>query len=116
MREKFLAAASVKRKRINAGQNGGAEAIAIAALPRAFVPKAIVIGSSTGGPQALAELLTNLTPPLPAPVFIAQHMPRPFTAALAHRLQVQSGHCVVEAKDGDAITNGLSTLRRAACR
>jgi two-component system chemotaxis response regulator CheB len=109
LREKLLAAASIKRKRINAGQNGGAEAIAIAsaALPRAFVPKAIVIGSSTGGPQALAELLMNLPPPLPAPIFIAQHMPRPFTAALAQRLGVQSGHCVVEARDGDAIVSGV---------
>ena len=109
LREKLLAAAGVRRKRINAGLNGGAEAIAIAptALPRTFVPKAIVIGSSTGGPQALAELLTNLTPPLPAPVLIAQHMPRPFTAALAQRLQVQSRHCVVEAKDGDAIVSGV---------
>ena len=34
-------------------------------------------------------------------------MPPPFTTALAHRLQVQSGHCVVEAKDGDTVANGV---------
>ena len=85
-------------------QKAPAEAIA---LPKGFVAKAIVIGSSTGGPQALAELFTNLPHPLPVPVFIAQHMPRPFTAALARRLQVQSGHSVVEAKDGDSIANGV---------
>ncbi len=109
LREKLLAAAGVRRKRARAAPNFISEAIPIASavLPRAFAPKAIVIGSSTGGPQALAELLTHLTPPLPAPVFIAQHMPRPFTAALAARLQVQSGHRVVEAKDGDTIVSGV---------
>jgi len=85
-------------------QNRQANAIA---LPKGFAAKAIVIGSSTGGPQALAQLLTNLAHPLPAPVFVAQHMPQPFTAALAGRLRIQSGHNVVEAKDGDAIANGV---------
>ena len=85
-------------------QQAPAETIA---LPKSFVARAIVIGSSTGGPQALAELFTHLAHPLPVPVFIAQHMPRPFTAALARRLQVQSGHTVVEANDGDSIENGV---------
>ncbi len=71
-----------------------------------FRPKAILIGSSTGGPQALTEVLTRLHPPLPVPAFIAQHMPSPFTTALARRLAAQSGHKVVEAKEGDPIVNG----------
>jgi two-component system, chemotaxis family, protein-glutamate methylesterase/glutaminase len=113
LREKLLAAASVRAKRMTAParqtQNGHVETAAgspAPVLPKTFFPKAIVIGSSTGGPQALAEVFHNLSPPLPAPVFIAQHMPRPFTAALARRLSDQSGHCVVEAADGDAIANG----------
>ncbi len=109
LHEKLIAAASVRRARPRGGvpqqvQNGAAEATA---LPKGFVAKAIVIGSSTGGPQALAELFTKLAHPLPVPVFVAQHMPRPFTAALARRLQVQSGHSVVEARDGDPIANGV---------
>ncbi len=109
LHEKLVAAASVKRGRTRAVlqqqvQNGLVEAIAV---PKGFVAKAIVIGSSTGGPQALAELFAHLRHPLPAPVFIAQHMPPPFTTALAHRLQVQSGHSVVEAKDGDTVENGV---------
>ncbi len=109
LHEKLLAAASVRRARLRGGvhqqvQNGQAETIA---LPKGFAAKAVVIGSSTGGPQALAELFMNLVPPLPVPVFIAQHMPRPFTAALAGRLQDQSGHSVVEAADGDPIVNGV---------
>ncbi len=109
LHEKLIAAASVRRARLKGGthpqvQQAPAEAIA---LPKGFVAKAIVIGSSTGGPQALAELFTHLANPLPVPVFIAQHMPRPFTAALARRLQGQSGHSVVEANDGDSIENGV---------
>ena len=109
LHEKLIAAASVRRARLKREapqnmQNKPAEAIA---LPKAFVAKAIVIGSSTGGPQALAELFTNLAHPLPVPVFVAQHMPQPFTAALARRLQIQSGHNVVEARDGDTIETGV---------
>jgi two-component system, chemotaxis family, protein-glutamate methylesterase/glutaminase len=113
LHEKLLAAAGVKRNRMKAParpitQNGATEAppLSFSALPKGFSPKAVVIGSSTGGPQALAEFFTHLTRPLPAPVFVAQHMPRPFTAALARRLQDSSGHTVVEAKDGDPIANG----------
>jgi two-component system chemotaxis response regulator CheB len=109
LHEKLMAAASVRHahlKGVTAPQVQQAPAEAIA-LPKGFVARAIVIGSSTGGPQALAELFTHLAHPLPVPVFIAQHMPQSFTAALARRLQVQSGHSVVEAKDGDSIDNGV---------
>ena len=109
LHEKLIAAASARRARLKGEayqkvQNRPADAIA---LPKGFVAKAIVIGSSTGGPQALAELFTNLAHPLPVPVFVAQHMPQPFTAALARRLEIQSGHSVVEARDGDSIENGV---------
>ena len=109
LHDKLIAAASVRQARLKGGtpqpvQQAPAEKIA---MPKGFVAKAIVIGSSTGGPQALAELFTHLAHPLPVPVFVAQHMPRPFTAALARRLQVQSGHSVVEANDGVSIENGV---------
>lgn len=109
LHEKLIAAASVRRSRLagacpQQAQNGPVEAIAV---PKGFVPKAVVIGSSTGGPQALTELFTNLAPPLPVPVFVAQHMPQPFTSALARRLAVKSGHVIVEAKDGDPIEAGV---------
>jgi len=109
LHEKLLAAAQASQKRGGAAVQGGSSAAAQSgrqALPKDFRAKAIVIGSSTGGPQALTELFTNLAPPLPVPVFIAQHMPTPFTAALARRLSAQSGHNVAEAKDGDPIVNG----------
>nr|BFE59871.1 chemotaxis-specific protein-glutamate methyltransferase CheB [Dactylosporangium thailandense] len=46
----------------------------------------IVIGSSTGGPALLSELLPRLPGSLPAPVVVAQHIPASFTAPLARRL------------------------------
>ncbi len=106
LHDKLIAAASVRHAHLKGAPHPQAPAEAIA-LPKGFVAKAIVIGSSTGGPQALAELFTHLAHPLPVPVFIAQHMPQPFTAALARRLQAQSGHSVVEASDGDLIENGV---------
>jgi len=62
-------------------------------------PRAIVIGVSTGGPNALAELIPALPPNLSVPVFIVQHMPPMFTRLLADRLQTQSGLRVLEAAD-----------------
>ena len=46
----------------------------------------LLIGSSTGGPQLLTELLPQLPASLSAPVVVAQHIPAAFTAALARRL------------------------------
>lgn len=109
LHEKLLAAALVRQRRGRAlaqGPSNAGSPIVRPALPKGFRAKAIVIGSSTGGPQALTELFMNLAPPLPVPVFIAQHMPAPFTAALAQRLSGLSGHHVAEAKDGDLIENG----------
>lgn len=109
LHEKLLAAAQVRQRRGRALEQSESNAVAQSAqgaLPKDFRARAIVIGSSTGGPQALTELFTNLAPPLGVPVFIAQHMPPRFTAALARRLSVQSRHKVAEAKDGDPIANG----------
>jgi two-component system chemotaxis response regulator CheB len=61
----------------------------------------ILIGVSTGGPTALAEVLPALPARLGAPVFIVQHMPALFTGALAQRLQGRSAIAVKEAEDGD---------------
>ncbi len=55
-------------------------------------PRVLAIGSSTGGPQALASVLGALSPWLTrVPVLIAQHMPPMFTAVLAERLSKASG-------------------------
>ncbi len=114
LHEKILAAANIRRRQTKSAEEHGLSGTvqAMLPLPKGFSPRAIVIGSSTGGPQALTELLTHLIKPLPVPVFIAQHMPAPFTAALARRLSAGSGHHVVEAHDGDAIVNGTIFIAR----
>ncbi|HHW18321.1 MAG TPA: chemotaxis response regulator protein-glutamate methylesterase [Firmicutes bacterium] len=63
----------------------------------------VVIGSSTGGPQALEEVIPNLAPDLPASVVVCQHMPRGFTASLARRLDLLSQIRVREAQEGDLL-------------
>jgi two-component system chemotaxis response regulator CheB len=50
------------------------------------VPRLVCIGSSTGGPKALQQILPMLPPDLPAPIAIVQHMPPGFTGPFAKRL------------------------------
>lgn len=69
-------------------------------------PKIVVIGSSTGGPQALQDVIGRLPANLPVPVVIAQHMPPQFTLALAKRLDACCPPKVVEARHGDLLVNG----------
>jgi two-component system chemotaxis response regulator CheB len=56
----------------------------------------VVIGVSTGGPNALSELIPALPAALPVPVLIVQHMPAFFTRALARRLDVVAPLAVLE--------------------
>ncbi len=62
---------------------------------------AVVIGVSTGGPNALQTLIPALPASLPVPVFIVQHMPPIFTKHLADRLNQLSQLEVTEAQNGD---------------
>jgi two-component system chemotaxis response regulator CheB len=73
-------------------------------------PPLVLIGVSTGGPAALAQLLPSLSPGLAAPVFIVQHMPPLFTEALAQSLRVKSTIGVREASDGETAQNGCVYL------
>jgi two-component system chemotaxis response regulator CheB len=66
----------------------------------------LVIGSSTGGPRALAEVVYSLPADLPCAVLIVQHLPAGFTRSLAERLDHGSPLSVAEAKDGDLLSVG----------
>lgn len=66
----------------------------------------LVIGSSTGGPPALTEVVPHLPADLPAAVIVVQHMPAGFTGALARRLDSLSPLNVAEAVEGEALVNG----------
>jgi two-component system chemotaxis response regulator CheB len=67
----------------------------------------ITIGTSTGGPRALHEVITSLPANLPAPVLVVQHMPPKFTKSLAQRLDAFSSVHVTEAVHGERIYAGI---------
>jgi two-component system, chemotaxis family, protein-glutamate methylesterase/glutaminase len=82
---------------------------AAASAPRAAArsgPPLVLIGVSTGGPNALAELIPALPGNLGAPVFIVQHMPPLFTRPLAASLAAKSLLKVTEAVDGECAQAG----------
>src|SRR5262249_31427334 len=67
---------------------------------------AVAIGLSTGGPQALADILGALPAGFAAPIFVVQHMPGMFTRFFAERLNGQTPLAVVEAADGQTAAPG----------
>lgn len=70
------------------------------------MPRLLAIAASTGGPNALAAVLSGLPKDFPLPIVITQHMPAVFTQLLAQRLERDAGRPCVEAKDGDPILPG----------
>lgn len=73
-------------------------------------PAVLVIGSSTGGPEALAAVLPALPATLPVPVLLVQHMPPVFTRQFAQRLDRLCPLTVVEAVDGTPLAPGTVHL------
>ncbi|MGH1462109.1 MAG: protein-glutamate methylesterase/protein-glutamine glutaminase [Neptuniibacter sp.] len=72
--------------------------------------KLVVIGSSTGGPAALQQILTQLPENFPYPILLVQHMPKTFTSVFASRLDQQCQINVKEAEDGDRLIPGQALL------
>jgi two-component system chemotaxis response regulator CheB len=70
----------------------------------------LAIGSSTGGPRALQEIIPLLPKEFPVPIVIAQHMPQNFTGPFAERLNQLSKVTVKEAAAGDQLKPGLVLL------
>ena len=69
-------------------------------------PDVIAIGSSTGGPQALFEVIKSIGAGLSQPIVITQHMPPAFTTILADHISKQCGVSCAEAKDGEVLRAG----------
>jgi len=73
----------------------------------------VLIGTSTGGPQALTRVLAGLPADLAAPIAMVLHIPIGYTAALAKRLDGSSPLEVLEAYDGIELKAGRAVLARA---
>jgi two-component system chemotaxis response regulator CheB len=71
--------------------------------------KIIAIGASTGGTEAIKNVLTRF-PPNISGILVVQHMPPKFTGSFAERLNELCQIQVAEAKDGDTITNGKALI------
>ncbi len=72
--------------------------------------KIILIGTSTGGPRALQEVITKIPSTVDAPILIVQHMPAGFTKSLATRLDQLSEIHVKEAEHGDILQKGTAYI------
>jgi two-component system chemotaxis response regulator CheB len=112
-----LAASSRHRRPVASGHIapvGSASSARVAPVRR--VPgrsnraKLVMIACSTGGPQALTELVPKLPSPLGVGTLIVQHMPPGFTGSLAARLDKASALHVREAKQGDRLDAGTALI------
>ena len=89
-------AAPVARSAVKIAKSGGIDLVAI--------------GTSTGGPLALQNVLVNLPANFSKPIVMIQHMPATFTPAFAKRLDQLCKISVKEAEDGDQLKPGLALL------
>jgi two-component system, chemotaxis family, protein-glutamate methylesterase/glutaminase len=87
-----------------ANPNGGATRTAHRAVQRRI--DIVAVGTSTGGPNALAELIPQLPGDLPVPLVVVQHMPALFTKLLAERLDRNTKLTVAEGKAGCRLEPG----------
>jgi two-component system chemotaxis response regulator CheB len=73
----------------------------------------VVIGVSTGGPQALKQLIPHLPSDFPVPVVVVMHMPVGYTEMYALRLDEMSALKVREVKEGDVLQSGTVLVAQA---
>jgi two-component system chemotaxis response regulator CheB len=72
--------------------------------------RAVLIGTSTGGPAALKEVLPKIRGPIPVPILIVQHMPAEYTQSLARRLDEICDFTVVEATNGQEVGPDMAII------
>ena len=92
-----------KEHAVVAGTPGSREhTVSLVPVVKGPITPCILIGISTGGPQALSLVLPALTPPVP-PILIVQHMPAKFTYVFAERLARQCASSVREAQHNERV-------------
>ena len=82
------------------------------AAPTQGQRKLLVIGTSTGGPQALSRLLTALPGDFPLPIAVALHIPPGYTDALSRRINQAAALEVLEAENGIELLPGRAVIAR----
>jgi len=84
-------------------------------MPRALRRQGVVVmGASTGGPQALTHVLHSLPAEFPLPVAVVLHIPEEYTAPFARRVDAESAISVVEAQDAMPLMPGTALVARGA--
>ncbi len=111
--EKVKTAASVPMTRLQTALAGPAFAERPNVATRAGLIDVVVLGISTGGPQALKYLIPQLPADLAVPLVMVMHMPVGYTEMYAQRLNDISQVEVAEARAGDALRPGLALLAPA---
>ncbi len=96
----------------NNKDSGGTPQITLRPLPLVMnKPEALVIGSSTGGPQALLEVFKHFSGrEIQVPIFITQHMPAEFTGLLAKQINASSGVVTKEGENGEKVQAGVAYI------
>jgi two-component system chemotaxis response regulator CheB len=79
----------------------------------AAVRRVLCIGASTGGPGAVATVLSAMSAPLPVPVLLVLHIDEPFGRALAQWLDAQTGHRVRYPTPGERLADAAGTVLMA---
>jgi two-component system chemotaxis response regulator CheB len=110
LKEKIRAAARVNIARLRVAMpSPGAPLPTLSKALSETTQKLIAIGASTGGTEALKEVLLRMPSNIPG-ILIVQHMPPHFTTAFAERLDRLCQVEVREAKDGDSVLNGRALI------
>lgn len=103
---KIKIAARIDLEKLKTGAAQGYAAKTVPLTARLSDTELVIIGTSTGGPPALQEILGKIPANFPCPILVVQHMPVGFTAALAQRLDKLSSLRVKEAEEGDKLEAG----------
>jgi two-component system chemotaxis response regulator CheB len=80
--------------------------VPVVAVPPEVPLRVVAIGASTGGPQALHQLLARIPGGTPLAILVAQHMPDRFTGTFADRLARATAFHAKEAEDGELVVAG----------
>jgi two-component system, chemotaxis family, protein-glutamate methylesterase/glutaminase len=111
--DKVKAAARVQMARLQTTLAREPAVILPVDAKRAGLVDIVVLGISTGGPQALKYLIPQLPADFPVPLVMVMHMPVGYTEMYAQRLDEISQLKVGEAREGDVVTQGVALLAPA---